>query len=238
MLFWPILIIAVAILALIFSNEPEGGLIEGGQTDMRIVYLSVLAAGIALAGLGRMLIRGGRRTMIGSAVWLGTIAGLVTAFVFRDQAATVITGLRAELLPKVALSRALGEEELRRGWDGHYAVEAEVNGVELDLLIDTGASMVLIPYEDALRIGIDTRKLKYSLPVTTANGRSSVAPITLSSIRINSIAVFDVPAAVAQPNKLKTGLLGISFLDRLAEVSFQGERLVLRQFMAVESRSE
>lgn len=238
MLFWPILIIAVAILALIFSNEPEGGLVRGGQADMRIVYLAVLAAGIAVAGLGRMLIRGGRRTMVGSAVWLGTIAGLITAFVFRDQAATVITGLRAELLPNVALSRAMGEVELRRGWDGHYGVEAEVNGMDMDLLIDTGASMVLIPYEDALRIGIDTRKLDFSLPVTTANGRSSVAPVTLSSIRIKSIAVFNVTAAVAQPNKLKTGLLGISFLDRLAEVSFQGERLMLRQYLAADSLSE
>ncbi len=237
MLFWPILIIAIAILVLIFSNGTGSGLAGGEQTDMRIVYLAVLAAGIAIAGLSRVLLHGGRRTMVTSAVWLGAIGGLITAFVFRDEAATLITGLRAELVPHVAMTRALGEEELRRDWDGHFSARTEVNGVDLNLLIDTGASMVLIPYEDAVRIGIDPRKLEYSIPVTTANGRSSVAPIELSSIRINSIAVFDVPAAVAKPGRIKTGLLGISFLDRLAEVSFQGNRLVLRQYIPIDEAS-
>jgi aspartyl protease family protein len=96
-------------------------------------------------------------------------------------------------------------------------------------MIDTGASMVLIPYEQAASIGINPDTLDYSMPVTTANGRSSVAPIRLSSIKIGPIAVFDIPAAVAQPGRLKTGLLGMSFLDRLAETSFQGDRLILRQ---------
>ena len=237
MLFWPILIISLAILVLVLSNGTESDLMVAGQTDMRIVYLSVLAAGIAVAGLSRVLLNGGRRTMVASAVWVGAIAGVITAFVFRDQAATLITNLRAELVPHVAMTRALGEEELRRDWDGHFNAQAEVNGVPLNLLIDTGASMVLIPYEDAVEIGIDTRTLEFSIPVTTANGRSSVAPITLSSIRINSIAVFDVPAAVARPGRVKTGLLGISFLDRLAEASFQGDRLVLRQYIPIDEAS-
>ena len=96
-------------------------------------------------------------------------------------------------------------------------------------MIDTGASMVLIPFEQAAAIGINPDTLDYSMPVTTANGRSSVAPVQLSSIKIGPIAVFDVPAAIAQPGLLKTGLLGMSFLDQLEETSFQGDRLFLRQ---------
>jgi aspartyl protease family protein len=229
MFFWPILVIGLAIAALVLAGAPREGVLESGQTDMRVVYLAVLAVGLAVAGAGRMLVRGGHRTMLHSAVWLGTIAGLVTAFTFRDQATVLIQEIRAELMPSVALSRVTGEAELRRAWDGHYRAEAEVNGVDLKLMIDTGASMVLIPYEQAARIGINPATLDYSLPVTTANGRSSVAPVQLSSIKVGPIAVFDVPAAVAQPGRLKTGLLGMSFLDRLAETSFQGDRLILRQ---------
>ena len=96
-------------------------------------------------------------------------------------------------------------------------------------MLDPGASMVLIPYEPAARIGINPDTLDFSLPVTTANGRSSVAPIRLSSIKIGPIAVFDVAAAVARPGQLKTGLLGMSFLDLLAETTFKGDRLILRQ---------
>ena len=229
MLFWPILIIGLAILALLLSGAPPDGAIDGGQTDMRVVYLTVLSAGLAIAGAGRMLLGGGRKTLVHSAVWLGTVAGLMTAFVFRDEAAIIVQEIRAELMPSVALSRIVGEAELRRGWDGHYRADAEINGVTLRLMIDTGASMVLIPYEQALEIGINPDTLDYSLPVTTANGRSSVAPIQISSIKVGPIAVFNVPAAVAQPGRLKSGLLGMSFLDKLEETTFKGDLLILRQ---------
>ncbi len=229
MLFWPVLIIGLAVLALLLSEPSADSVTVGGRADMRVVYLAVLAAALAIVGAGRMLVRGGRKTLVHTAIWLGAITGLITAFAFRDEATVIIQEIRAELMPSVALSRAAGEAELRRSGDGHYSAAAEVNGVKLRLMIDTGASMVLIPYEQAAEIGINPDTLDYSVPVTTANGRSSVAPIRLSSIKIGPIAVFDIPAAVAQPGRLKTGRLGMSFLDKLAETSFRGDRLILRQ---------
>ncbi len=229
MLFWPVLIIGLAVLALLLSEPSTDSVTVGGRTDMRVVYLAVLAAALAVAGAGRMLVRGGRKTLVHTAVWLGAITGLLTAFAFRDEAEIIVREIRAELMPSVALSRAGGEAELRRAWDGHYRATAEVNGVKLRLMVDTGASMVLIPFEQVAEIGIDPDSLDFSMPVTTANGRSSVAPIRLSSIKIGPIAVFDIPAAVARPGRLKIGLLGMSFLDMLAETSFQGDRLILRQ---------
>ncbi|HUS55694.1 MAG TPA: TIGR02281 family clan AA aspartic protease [Thermohalobaculum sp.] len=229
MLFWPVIIIGFAVLALLLSQPSADVVVVGGQLDMRAVYLAVLLAALIIAGVGRLLLRGGHKTFVHAAATLGTIAGLVTAFAFRDQAAIIIQDIRAELMPSVALSRATGETVLGRAWDGHYRAEAEVNGVGLRLIVDTGASMVLIPYEQAAALGININTLDYSMPVTTANGRSSVAPVQLSSIRIGQIAVFDIAAAVAQPGRLKTGLLGMSFLDKLSETSFQGDKLILRQ---------
>ncbi len=229
MLFWPVLIIGLAVLALLLSEPSPDSVTVGDRVDMRVVYLAVLAAALAIVGAGRMLVRGGRKTLVHTAIWLGAITGLLTAFAFRDEAAVIVREIRAELMPSVALSRSAGEAELRRAWDGHYRAEAEVNGVKLKLMIDTGASMVLIPFEQAAAIGINPDTLDYSMPVTTANGRSSVAPVRLSSIKIGPIAVFDIPAAIAQPGRLKTGLLGMSFLDKLEETSFRGDRLILRQ---------
>ena len=229
MLIWPFVIIAVAILVLVLSNNTDGANIDGGPSDLRFLYFSVLTAGVVLAGLGGMLIRGGRRTMINSAVLLGLGAGLIIAFTFRFEVARLIGDIRAGFTPNVAVTRVWGEETLHRGWDGHYTALAQVNGVGLKLLIDTGASMVLIPYEQAPSVGIDVETLEFSVPVTTANGRSSVAPVTLKEIRINSIFVRNVRAAVAQPERLRTGLLGISFLDQLSEFTFRGSELTLRQ---------
>jgi aspartyl protease family protein len=229
MLFWPVMIVGLVILALLLSAPASDVVVVGGYTDMRAVYLAVLLAVLAIMGAGRVLLNAGHKSLVHTAAWLGAIAGLVTAFTFRDEATIIVNEIRSELMPSVALSRTTDEAVLGRGWDGHYLAETEVNGVGLKLLIDTGASMVLIPYEEAAAIGVDLDALDFSVPVTTANGRSAVAPVQLSSVKIGPIAVFDVSAAVAQPGRLKTGLLGMSFLDMLAEASFQGDRLILRQ---------
>jgi len=228
MLFWPLLIIGLAILALFLSGPPSEGVFDSNESQVQLVYLSVMAVGMIAAAAGRILLKGGRKAMATTAVWAAAIAGVATAFVFRDEAAVVVNEIRGELMPSVALSHAEGGAELRRGWDGHYRATAKVNGIEMRMLIDTGASMVLIPYEQVESLGFNPASLDFSIHVTTANGKTSVAPIRLSSITVGPIAVFDVDAAVAQPGRLKSGLLGMTFLDKLAETSFQGDLLILR----------
>ena len=228
MLFWPILILAVAILTLVFAYEPDVIYIDDGPLDMRFVYLLVLGAGLSAASAGRMLLKGGQRAKVQSAIWLGAIAGLSLAFVLRNEAAELLAPKPPPPDQSVAISRVEGQALVPRDEDGHFTASAWINGVEQTMLVDTGASMVLIPYESAYDLGIDASKLDYSIRVTTANGGSRVAPVQLSSVRIQSMVIFDVPAAVAQPGRLKTGLLGISFLNQLSEVSFRPEGLVLR----------
>jgi aspartyl protease family protein len=237
MLFWPVLVIAVAVVVLITVGPPTDGIYDPSLYRTQIAYGAVLAGLLALFSIGRILLRGGRRALMHLAIWIGAAGGIGTAFLFQDQASQIVDRVRAELIPTVAVSRSEGTE-LRRAWDGHYRADSLVNGVEITLMVDTGASMVLLPYEDVARLGIDPKSLDYSIPVTTANGRSSVAPVTLSSIKIGEIAVFDVPAAVAQPGRLKMGLLGMSFLDRLDETTFRGDRLILRQFGTAEGNRD
>ncbi len=103
----------------------------------------------------------------------------------------------------MALATAEGEAELRRAWDGHYRAEAEINGVRMLLMVDTGASLVLLPYETVARARHRPgRRSTSRCRVTTANGVSTVAPVRLSSIKVGPIAVFDVQAAVAHPGRL------------------------------------
>ena len=228
MLFWPLVLLALVLTALFLVGPPTGGLTAADDTELRMVYLTVLAAGVTIAAAGRLLLRGGPRTVRYAVIWLGVFSGIFTAFNLRDQLPIIMDRLRVGLTPSIAMTRTQGEAELRRGWDGHYRAETEINGVEVRMMIDTGASMVLLPYEQAAEFGIDLQTLRFSIPVTTANGDSAVAPIRLSSIKVGQIAVFDVHAAVAKPGKLKMGLLGMTFLDKLSETSFRGERLILR----------
>jgi aspartyl protease family protein len=108
-------------------------------------------------------------------------------------------------------------------------VEPIVNGTPLRMLVDTGASLVVLTREDARRIGINPVPSDFRATVSTANGSVLVAPVVLKEIKVGELSVRDVPAAVFPDNKLQIGLLGMSFLSKLSHFEVAGGRLVLKQ---------
>jgi aspartyl protease family protein len=96
------------------------------------------------------------------------------------------------------------------------------------MLVDTGASTVVLKPADAQRLGIDVNQLKYSVPVQTANGTTYAAHVRLRSLSLGPISVQDVEALVAKPGSLKENLLGMSFLSRLRSYEFTSDFLMLR----------
>jgi aspartyl protease family protein len=119
--------------------------------------------------------------------------------------------------------------ELKAGAHGHYYASAEINGRPIDVLVDSGASLVALTYDDARRAGLHIRDSDYTHRVSTANGPARVAPVTLDRVSIGDITVRSVPAAVSEPGKLGTSLLGMSFLGRLQQIDIRGGVLVLKE---------
>jgi len=122
-----------------------------------------------------------------------------------------------------------GVEELKAAPDGHYYARAEVNGRPIDIMVDTGASMVALTYEDAERAGLRLRPSDFTSQVSTANGVAAVAPVMLDRVSIGRITVRNVRAAVCERGRLEKTLLGMSFLSRLDGVGISQGRLVLRE---------
>lgn len=110
---------------------------------------------------------------------------------------------------------------------GHFIFEAAINERPLTFMADTGATLVVLTYEDAARLGLSPQSLDFSARVETANGFSHVAPVTLDRVRVEDITIRDVPAVVAERGALATNLLGMSFLGRLKSFQMQGSELVL-----------
>ncbi len=113
--------------------------------------------------------------------------------------------------------------------NGHFNAEADINGRPIEVMIDTGATMVALSYEDAERAGIYLNDSDFTRAVSTANGMARVAPVTLDRVSIGDITVRNVPAAVAEPGRLKTSLLGMSFLSRLSRFDMRSGRLVMQE---------
>jgi aspartyl protease family protein len=119
--------------------------------------------------------------------------------------------------------------QIRAGAHGHYFASAEINGRPVDVLVDSGASIVALSYDDARRAGVYVRDSDYTQRVRTANGLARVAPVTLDSVSIGPITVRNVPAAVSEPGSMTTSLLGMSFLGRLQRVDMRSGILVLQE---------
>ena len=118
--------------------------------------------------------------------------------------------------------------ELRADRAGHFEANMEVNGRALDAMVDTGASIVMLTYEDAQRAGIYLRPQDFTMQMQTANGIAKAAPVTLERLAVGSILLRDVQAGVGEPGLLHTNLLGMSFLKRLHSFEIHAGTLVLQ----------
>ena len=129
---------------------------------------------------------------------------------------------------QIARTTATGAETvIPAGRNGHFLVTAEVEGVEILFLVDTGASQVILTAEDAERLGHRVEFLEFSERFQTANGEIRGAPLLLSELRIGDLEIEDVRASVIRA-PMSTSLLGMSFLSRLAGYEVGEEGLILR----------
>lgn len=111
--------------------------------------------------------------------------------------------------------------------DGHFYVDAKVEGRSVSFLLDTGASTVLLSSQDAARLGHVLPKQAYSHKFSTANGVTYAAMTTLDQIRIGGHDFANVEAYII-PDGLTVSLLGQSILRRFESVQMQQDRLELR----------
>jgi aspartyl protease family protein len=118
--------------------------------------------------------------------------------------------------------------ELNRAPDGHFHAEAYINGRPVNVLVDTGATLVAMSYDDARAAGISVSDADFTQWSSTANGRARFAPVTLDDVRIGDVVVRNVRAAVSEPGRLDKTLLGMSFLGQ-TRMQMQGGSLSLEQ---------
>ena len=118
--------------------------------------------------------------------------------------------------------------QIKAGRDGHFRTNVEINGREVPGLIDTGASMVALTYDDAAHAGIFPGSKDFTLFSQTANGTARFAPVTLDRVSIGAITVYNVEASVSQPGALSTTLIGMSFLQKLQSYQAHDGKLELQ----------
>ncbi len=163
-------------------------------------------------------------------------AGAVVAYGDRDRIAhaghSVTRMLRQQSLappPPV---------QIPRGRAGEFALHARINGVKAPMVLDTGATSVVLTWETAKAIGLPIEMLEYNVDVETAGGYTKAARLTLDRLAVGGLVEKSVPALVVPRGQMKTNLLGMSFLDRLESWGVKADKVLLHGYPEVATNSK
>jgi len=112
---------------------------------------------------------------------------------------------------------------------GHYTTNVMLNGQSVPMLIDTGATLVVLSAAVADRIGLVPPPDAQRVKTQTANGVASATLVSLDSVAIGPVYVPGVQAMIADRSAGEVNLVGMSLLGRLNGVEQRGGYLYLRQ---------
>ncbi|MGD1038966.1 MAG: TIGR02281 family clan AA aspartic protease [Roseiarcus sp.] len=140
----------------------------------------------------------------------------------------------APVAPSAARAAAAGDSGFREASipadaGGQFHANALIDGQDVDVMVDTGASVIALTADTAARLGLVADPSTPKWRMNTANGVSFVSPVVLKHVSLGSIYMNDVEAVVMPPGAGAANLLGASFLKRLAAVEQRDGVLTLRQ---------
>lgn len=108
-----------------------------------------------------------------------------------------------------------GETRIPLASDGHFWIDAEIDGHPARFMVDTGATLTAISADTARKANVEPRPGAIPLRLTTANGSISADLATISSLRFGNIEARQIDAVIA-PNLGKVNVLGMNLMSRLA----------------------
>jgi len=188
--------------------------------------------------------------MLRNLVFLGAAVGLMVAFPIiyesrKDAIHEALAPGSAEpqpttTVPQIALAQPPATQraseslagrivKLPSDRQGHFNGEFRFNGVRLQALVDTGATVVAINRSTARRIGIQLSASDFRHEVNTANGRTRAAAVVIDRLEIGRIQLSGLEAVVLDDDALGVILIGMNFLNQLRRYGVESGTLILEQ---------
>ena len=183
----------------------------------RLVYLTLLLlviAGTYVLSNRRRIGEMARNAAIWGLIFVGALAGVG---LWQD--------IRRDVIPRQSVLSD-GRIEVPAAADGHFYLMAEVNGVPVRFVVDTGASEMVLTWADAQRTGLDPARLVFLNQARTANGTVATAPVTLDSVTLGPVEDRGVRALVNR-GEMDVSLLGMGYLNRFEAIEMRRDLLVL-----------
>lgn len=162
----------------------------------------------------------------------GTLPGIQTEHTSAERKAAVQQPVSTPAPTQVhSAVESYGGRNARIKMDsrGHFMTQARMNGRNVEVLVDTGATSVAINRSTARRLGIHLNASDFKYTVNTANGQTKAASAVIDRVAIGRVEVRNVRAAVLDDKALSGTLLGMTFLKELRGFEVKNRELILTQ---------
>jgi aspartyl protease family protein len=224
------LLAALAIALIVLIAHHDDGMIgpfstgEFASLSYRLILLVFIASAVVVMFRGRFT-----QAVSAALLWIAIGLVLLVGYTYRFELREIADRVMAEIIPGHVIAHGRSVE-VARAFNGDFDIGARINGARVAMVLDTGASSVVLTREDAKAAGLPLEVLAYTAVIDTANGRTHAAPVRLDRVAVGGLVERSVDALVAQPGQLKTSLLGMSFLNRLQSWEVRGDRLLLHGY--------
>ena len=184
----------------------------------QLIYLVLL--GLMVSGWFFMQGRGSwNKTLQQAAAWAFIFGGAIAAY-----------GLWGDISQTVMPQQSVFADENRiivpRSPNGHYYIQAEVNGAPVRFVLDTGATSLVLTQKDAAAAGLLETELTYYGRAMTANGEVRTAPVRLDTMKLGHVTDTNV-VAVVNEGEMSNSLLGMTYLQKWGKIQIADNTLTL-----------
>ncbi|MDR0289216.1 MAG: TIGR02281 family clan AA aspartic protease [Rickettsiales bacterium] len=156
-------------------------------------------------------------------IWLLII--VITAMFIDSQGDKLSNRFLSTFLPYKERIQNSGSIEFTKSYDGHFYIQAQVNGRNITFLLDTGATDIVLSQKDALNAGINLQNIQDFKIYETAKGQIRAGVVQIPQVKIGNFLINDVQASV-NTHSMSHSLLGMSFL-RYFHFTIRDNKLIL-----------
>lgn len=199
----------------VIAQTPKSGLLIG---TIVAVIVSWIGSGLVAkkVPLGRLVRAVGSLALLGIFI---TVALQISRFDHRFGMAVPQLGMPEQVVEG-------GETRIPLARDGHFWLEAAVNGQAVPFMIDTGATLTAVSGKTAEEVGLEPRPGGIPVVLSTANGTVAAEIGTIDELRFGNVVARGLDTVIA-PSLGDTNVIGMNLLSRLASWRVEGQTLIL-----------
>lgn len=216
------LVVAILLAGLMFFLNRQFGGFTAGENSGQAIY-ALLLVGVISASLAAGKLRQKLRYL---SIWGGIMLLVMLGYSYRHEIAAVKERVGAEFVPATGFQEAPNAVSFPVSADGHFYIRAQVNGVPITFMADTGASHIVLSPGDADKLGLRPERLHFDRIYETANGTVRGSTISIDELAIGAFHMNDIMASVNEA-PMRHSLLGMNFFSRLASYQVKADVLTL-----------